>query len=59
MIITLMEQLNVIEQLFDSWQLLDVKGLSDEVVNRLLHYLIDKIHRTYEKGSTEPKIKVT
>ena len=56
---TLLVQLQVIEQLFSKWELLDGEGLTDEEVNRLLHLLIKIIKWTYEKGSTEPRIEIT
>ncbi|MGD6815485.1 recombinase family protein [Metabacillus sp. 113a] len=55
----LIEQMQVIEKLFGNWHFLDGKGLSDEEVNRLLHYLVDKIKWTYKKGGTEPKLEIT
>lgn len=55
----LLEQLQLIEQLYSDWELLDGEGLTDESVNRLLHLLIKRIGWTYEKGSTEPRIEIT
>jgi site-specific DNA recombinase len=52
------EQLQYIEKLSNKWHLLDGEGLTDEEVNRMLHFLIDKIYWTYEKGSTEPKVDI-
>ncbi|QGQ47255.1 recombinase family protein [Metabacillus sediminilitoris] len=55
----LQEQLKIIERLYDKWEILEGDGLTDEEINRMLHLLIEKIYWTYEKGSTEPTIKIT
>jgi len=55
---SLQEQLEAIEELFTDWELLDGKGLKDEEVNRMLHYLIEKIYWTFEKGSDQPFLKI-
>ena len=52
------EKITALEKLFGKWELLDGEGVSDEVINRTLHQLMDKIIWTYEKGSNEPNLDI-
>ena len=48
-----------IEYLLNNWQCLDGKGLTDEQVNRSLHFVIERIIWTYPKGQdVSPKLNV-
>ena len=55
---SLKDKISAMDELFSKWELLDGEGLSDEVINRTLHLLVDKIHWTYQKGSTEAKVEI-
>lgn len=47
-----------IEYLLQNWQCLDGEGLTDEDVNRNLHFIIERIEWTYGKGDIEPKLSI-
>ncbi|PFD84329.1 recombinase [Bacillus anthracis] len=47
-----------IEYLLQNWQCLDGEGLTDEDVNRNLHFIIERIEWTYGKGDEEPTLKI-
>jgi site-specific DNA recombinase len=55
---SLKEQIKAIEELVGKWDYLDGEGYSDEKVNRLLHGLISGILWTYEKGSSNPQMRI-
>ncbi|MEH6946219.1 recombinase family protein [Bacillus sp. JJ634] len=55
---SLEEQLAAIDTLVGKWQFLDGEGLSDEVVNRVLHVLIRGIVWRYDKGRTTPVLRI-
>ncbi|AJH62280.1 site-specific recombinase [Bacillus cereus 95/8201] len=45
-----------IEYLLQNWQCLDGEGLTDEEVNRNLHFIIERIEWTYGKDGKEPNL---
>ncbi|MCC2444239.1 recombinase family protein [Bacillus cereus] len=45
-----------IEYLLQTWQCLDGEGLTDEEVNRNLHFIIERIEWTYGKDGKEPNL---
>ncbi|WP_074618768.1 recombinase family protein [Bacillus cereus] len=47
-----------IEYLLQNWQCLDGGGLTDENVNRNLHFIIERIEWMYGKDDTEPKLSI-
>ncbi|MED3395503.1 hypothetical protein [Bacillus wiedmannii] len=47
-----------IEYLLQNWQFLDGEGLTDEEVNRSLHFIIERIEWTYAKGDEQPTVKI-
>lgn len=47
-----------IEHLLQNWQCLDGRGLTDENVNKNLHFIIERIEWTYGKDDTEPKLSI-
>jgi len=48
-----------IQYLLNNWQCLDGEGLTDEEVNRSLHFIVDRIEWTYPKGKdAEPDLKI-
>ncbi|CAK8580897.1 recombinase family protein [Priestia megaterium] len=48
-----------IEYLLNNWQCLDGEGLTDEEINRSLHFIIDRIEWTYPKGKdAQPDLKI-
>ncbi|MEB9551090.1 recombinase family protein [Bacillus cereus] len=47
-----------IEYLLQNWQFLDGEGLTDEEVNRSLHFIIERIEWTYGKGDKQPTMKI-
>lgn len=47
-----------IEYLLQNWQCLDGEGLTDEEVNRSLHFIIERIEWTYGKGDEQPTVRI-
>ncbi|PFW95205.1 recombinase family protein [Bacillus pseudomycoides] len=47
-----------IEYLLQNWQCLDGEGLTDEDVNRNLHFIIERIEWTYGKSDEQPTVKI-
>ncbi|MED3199003.1 recombinase family protein [Bacillus toyonensis] len=47
-----------IEYLLQNWQCIDGEGLTDEDVNRNLHFIIERIEWTYAKGDEQPAVKI-
>lgn len=47
-----------IEYLLQNWQFLNGEGLTDEEVNRSLHFIIERIEWTYGKGDKQPTMKI-
>lgn len=47
-----------IDYLLGHWQCLDGEGLTDEEINRALHYIIEKIEWTYGFDGNEPKLNI-
>ncbi|WP_342601596.1 hypothetical protein [Peribacillus sp. FSL E2-0159] len=54
----LSEVLKQVDYLLGNWQCLDGEGLTDEEVNRSLHYIIERIEWTYSKTDEEPSLEV-
>lgn len=55
----LQEMKKRIEYLLNNWQCLDGEGLTDEEINRSLHFIIERIEWTYPKGKdAEPKLNI-
>ncbi|WHX99297.1 recombinase family protein [Neobacillus sp. DY30] len=54
----LSEILKRVDYLLGKWVCLDGEGLTDEEVNRSLHYIIDRITWTYGKQDSEPKLEI-
>ncbi|MEM5664339.1 hypothetical protein AAHB94_13125 [Bacillus toyonensis] len=54
----LKEKKQRIEYLLQNWQFLDGEGLTDEEVNRSLHFIIERITWTYAKGDKKPKVRI-
>ncbi|MGG0232747.1 recombinase family protein [Bacillus tropicus] len=50
--------LKQVDYLIQNWKCLDGEGLTDEEVNRSLHFIIERIEWTYGKGNTEPKLNI-
>ncbi|MFK4423957.1 recombinase family protein [Bacillus sp. RC51] len=47
-----------IEYLLQTWQCLDGEGLTDEDVNRNLHFIIERIEWTYGKDDEQPTVEI-
>ncbi|EJV49968.1 recombinase family protein [Bacillus toyonensis] len=54
----LKEKKQRIEYLLQNWQFLDGEGLTDEEVNRSLHFIIERIDWTYGKGDEKPMVEI-
>ncbi|MBU7593564.1 recombinase family protein [Metabacillus halosaccharovorans] len=54
----LSEVLKQIDYLLGKWECLDGEGLTDEEVNRSLHYIIDRIEWKYGKNDEAPELKI-
>ncbi|MFV5316280.1 recombinase family protein [Priestia megaterium] len=55
----LQEMKKRIEHLLNNWECIDGEGLTDEQVNRSLHFIVECIKWTYPKGKdTEPRLKI-
>ncbi|MDY8162305.1 recombinase family protein [Bacillus thuringiensis] len=57
-IVDLTEIKRRIEYLLQTWQCLDGEGLTDEDVNRNLHFIVERIEWTYGKGDKQPTMKI-
>lgn len=55
----LQEMKKRIEYLLNNWECIDGEGLTDEQVNRSLHFIVECIKWTYPKGKdVEPKLEI-
>lgn len=55
----LQEMKKRIDYLLNNWECIDKKGLTDEQVNRNLHFVIERIIWTYPKGQdVSPKLNI-
>lgn len=55
----LQEMKKRIEYLLNNWECIDREGLTDEQVNRSLHFIVERIEWIYPKGkNVEPKLKI-
>lgn len=58
-IASLQEMKKRLEHLLNNWECIDGEGLTDEQVNRSLHFIVECIKWTYPKGkNVEPKLEI-
>jgi site-specific DNA recombinase len=54
----LSEVLSNVNYLLQKWEWLDGEGLTNEEVNRALHFIIERMEWTYPKGVDNPEMKI-
>lgn len=52
------EVLKQVDYLIQNWQCLNGEGLTDEEVNRSLHFIIERIEWTYGKKDEQPTVRI-